>query len=413
MMKSLKRQNVFSLLPGLRSVSAGLAMCFAVSSARAQTFMTANPYFGLRLGTPAPSAATSHEVTFKISTGELEASLVQVVYPNAFTFNGFLSLGSANTLVGTLTIKADIPAVNPAYLIPVRSLDNTTAYGDADHDDVYTPGTDPLLDYARFRSTQTLTISLPLGGDASAMTTTVLADLRLSAFFLDGLLTNPALPGTYTAAAHVISVDPDTDDLDDSVGGAPQIFDTQISLTIGGTSLCSTGPSLRCLEADKAGFAIQKGATDDKDKLKWSWGKGDLFFQGATGDLASTTDYALCVYDGSGGLATLRMEVAVGPGSSWESKDPKGWKYKDKTGAANGVTKALLKPGSAGKASIKIGGKGTNLPMPTQVGGGKFFDSAPNVIVQLVNTEGRCWSSEFTTPTKNETDKFQAKSKAP
>ena len=105
----------------------------------------------------------------------------------------------------------------------------------------------------------------------------------------------------------------------------------------------------------------------------------------------------------------VRTALRVDPGMLWDNKDPKGWKYKDKNGTSDGATKVSLKVKDAGKNQAMLAAKGVNIPMPMPVGGGRYFEQAPNVIVQLINSKGVCWNSEFTTFKKNEDSKFQAK----
>ena len=385
--------------------AATAALCLGSQPVQAQTFMTEDPYFALRLGTAAVSAEASHEVSFNVSAGELEAARVQLTYPNDFAFNGFDALGSTNTRIGSLRLVA----AGTGVIFPVRSRDVDSAYGDADANGVYTVGSDPIIEYSRSRADQQFTVHLPLGGDFDAGTTTSPFDLRMSAFLDEGILTNPGTAGPYTVEADLTSVDPDSGGLDDGAGDPPQTFSTEIVLTIGGDDLCSTGPAFNCLQAEKVSLKIKEGKTDAKDSLKWKWSKGDLYLQGATGDPSDQTEYALCVYDSSGGVGVVRTALRVDPGMLWDNKDPKGWKYKDKNGTSDGATKVSLKVKDAGKNQAMVAAKGVNIPMPMPVGGGRYFEQAPNVIVQLINSKGVCWNSEFTTFKKNEDSQFQAK----
>jgi hypothetical protein len=46
--------------------------------------------------------------------------------------------------------------------------------------------------------------------------------------------------------------------------------------------------------------------------------------------------------------------------------------------------------------------------MPAPASSTAFFDQSPGVLVQLVNSAGACWTSEFTAPAKkNEGDRFK------
>ena len=388
---------------------AGLFAGLGHVPAQAATFMTADPYFAVRLGSTATSADATHEASFNAAAGELEAGRVEFVYPNAFVFRGFTATGSANTEIGSLNSSLAAPGPPTGFTFPVRSRDEDSAYGDVDGDGVYTPGSDPRIEYNQWRSGQSLTVFLPFGGDLNAATTLAPVNLRIGVRVEEGIFTNPADAGQYTVSANLTSVDPDNDDLNDGAGEAPQTFETSTILEIGGDGLCSTGPSENCLQAGSASITIQKGVTDDKDQIKWKWGKGGLFLRSATHDPSDTTEYALCIYDGSDARAVVRSTVSVDASTLWIDKGSKGWSYKDKAASSDGAAKVSLKPGANGKSKVQFGAKGANIPMPTPVGGGKFFDKEPNVIVQLHNSEGVCWSSEFKTATTNDAAKFQAK----
>jgi hypothetical protein len=129
------------------------------------------------------------------------------------------------------------------------------------------------------------------------------------------------------------------------------------------------------------------------------------------GNPDTTASYALSIYDSTASVDQLVGGVQIAPNANWESKDPKGWKYKDKTGTEGGVQKAQLKTGDAGKSKAQVKAKGLNLTLPAPVSGTEFFDQDPRVTVQLVNDETpTCWTSEFTTAKKNTSEQFKAKS---
>jgi hypothetical protein len=60
-----------------------------------------------------------------------------------------------------------------------------------------------------------------------------------------------------------------------------------------------------------------------------------------------------------------------------------------------------LLPRSVGKTKAIVIAKGANLVLPTPSSGTAFFYLAPNLQVQLFNSEGECWSSEFVVAKKN------------
>jgi hypothetical protein len=70
----------------------------------------------------------------------------------------------------------------------------------------------------------------------------------------------------------------------------------------------------------------------------------------------------------------------------------------------------LFKGGSAGKSKIIVKAKGMALPFPVS-GGDMYFQQNPDVIVQLVSSDGGvCFETTLSSPAKkNEPDQFKDK----
>jgi hypothetical protein len=170
-------------------------------------------------------------------------------------------------------------------------------------------------------------------------------------------------------------------------------------------------PTDGCLGALRGQFQVKDKADDRKDKLQWKWKRGDATSLDDFGDPVQSTAYTLCVYDESAGQSSLVTRLTVEPSASWTPAGKKGKKYKDKTGLFDGVQRGKLKSGATGKSQAQVKGKGANLPMPVPVGGGKYFNVDDAVTVQLLNTEGVCWTTKFLTPKKNTEQLFKAKFK--
>jgi len=114
------------------------------------------------------------------------------------------------------------------------------------------------------------------------------------------------------------------------------------------------------------------------------------------GDPLNTTSYTLCVYHAD--PTELFMEVDVpavgtcGGQDCWRTIGTKGYKYRDRGEANDGVAKLILKGGDADKAKIVI--KGRNIDLPTPLVG---IDDTNDVTVQLHNTDNaNCWEAVFT-----------------
>jgi hypothetical protein len=179
-----------------------------------------------------------------------------------------------------------------------------------------------------------------------------------------------------------------------------------------GTELCfigncpSTAP-IACVTAAKSKLIIKDKTDNTKDKLVWKWTKGGATTLADFDDPTAASTYALCFYEGVG--STLIGEAEIEAGSNWGPVGSKGYKYKNTAGNADGVTKVLVKSGTAGKSKALVKGKGANLPdftLPLDVAG-------PGVVVQLRNNgNGKCLTSAFDQPKKNQaapTGLFKAK----
>jgi hypothetical protein len=174
----------------------------------------------------------------------------------------------------------------------------------------------------------------------------------------------------------------------------------------------SDEPQTDCFTAQRTRLAVNNRPDNKKDRLKWAWRKGDTTTMDDLGSPPDATSYTLCIYDTDGGLASETTQLYVPPSGSWSKAGKKGWKYKDKSLAYDGVQRERLKTGPGPKSKASLKAKGATMPTPTPVGGGQMFLADPSVIVQLLNDEagGKCWTSEMTTIRKNTEIKFRAKS---
>jgi hypothetical protein len=165
-----------------------------------------------------------------------------------------------------------------------------------------------------------------------------------------------------------------------------------------------------CFVAAKAKFSMKDNADDTKDGLKWGWQKGQSYPATELGTPGSTTTYALCVYDADGGAPSLVASMQIPPGTPpWTTK-PTSVKYVDKSAASDGVSQAQVKAGDTdGKSSAKLKAAGIPLDLPAPVDAEHFLH-ANSLVVELVNSAGACWTSEFAPDgvKKNTTTQFKA-----
>jgi hypothetical protein len=126
----------------------------------------------------------------------------------------------------------------------------------------------------------------------------------------------------------------------------------------------------------------------NRDKLIWKWGKGESTSQTEFGNPTDATNYALCVYAGTD--ASLVAAAGIPPHSTkWQPVGDLGYQYKDKSGAAAGIERVILKGSDNARSKITVKGKGSNLPLPP-------LPLAFPVVVQLMDTGTEtCWEGVF------------------
>jgi hypothetical protein len=178
------------------------------------------------------------------------------------------------------------------------------------------------------------------------------------------------------------------------------------------TGACGAEPADGCRGTTVPGgsqLQVRNAATDTKDRLQWTWGKGEDTPKSAFGNPTVDTDYRLCVYDGE---STLLTHAGAPAGGACNAKSPKpcwresasGFRYVDRDLTPSGVQQLVLRAGVAGKAKVTLKGRGPTLHTPALP-----ITHLP-VRVQLVNTAGSCWESTYSTTLKNQTETFKAKS---
>lgn len=173
---------------------------------------------------------------------------------------------------------------------------------------------------------------------------------------------------------------------------------------------CPAAPLGGCVTGTDASVKIRRGSDATKAQLKWKLQHGDAVAQGDLGSPTTSTAYALCIYDRTSGAASLAGALDVAGGAGWVDKDPHGFNFDDKVGSQSGVRKIQLRPGSAGSSKAQVKAKGATFAWPAAVGGGTFFDQDTSVTVQLINSStATCWSSDFSTASKNDSERYNAK----
>lgn len=151
-------------------------------------------------------------------------------------------------------------------------------------------------------------------------------------------------------------------------------------------------PAITCKTAAKAILILkQNGGSGDKQLFKWV--NGDALSQMTDlADPTDTTEYAVCLYKGSNDEELESFSVPAGA-PNWSAIGDKGYKYKELTATNGGLTKLLLKGSlTAGKSTVVVKGKGTNLPDPT------LANMQLPVTAQVINPDtGVCVEAVFHT----------------
>jgi uncharacterized delta-60 repeat protein len=141
---------------------------------------------------------------------------------------------------------------------------------------------------------------------------------------------------------------------------------------------CSATPRPSCRGAASSVLLFKSGG-GNRDRLVWKWRRGTI---GADelGDPRVSSDYALCLYDARGSLASAM--VPRGPGWS-ATRD--GFRYRM---TQVGLQRLDLRAGN-GSASITLMGRGAPLPDPP-------LPASSPVVVQLVDAGGAaCWQAVY------------------
>jgi hypothetical protein len=172
---------------------------------------------------------------------------------------------------------------------------------------------------------------------------------------------------------------------------------------------CGTAPALTCIAPAKGSLIIDE-KTAGKEKLKVTLSKlvpavtQSQFGNPATG----STAYRICIYDGAnqlrGTYTVARAGQTCGTMPCWAAVSDKGYKYKDKAAAADGVMMMKLNGGAAGKGTVKVKGKGASLP----TGIAAALQNESSATVQILSTDADCFGLGLTKVKKADGAVFNA-----
>jgi hypothetical protein len=166
-----------------------------------------------------------------------------------------------------------------------------------------------------------------------------------------------------------------------------------------------------CYQPGKALLLIKDLPVDGADLLKWKWGKGEIFPPALFGQPDIDTDYALCIFDNHGGSAELVGAYYVPADAAFWKTRPNTVKYVNKDAPVDGIVTLKAKSVNiAGKSKAGLKAGGAALVLPTPASSNLYFFHEPDLVAQLRNTEGACWTTSFVASDfkKNGGDKVKA-----
>jgi hypothetical protein len=131
--------------------------------------------------------------------------------------------------------------------------------------------------------------------------------------------------------------------------------------------------------------------------------------------VSGSTRYDICIYNQANALVTGmtvdRAGQTCGTKPCWKAQHTTGYRYADKTAAADGISSITAKSGVAGKGSVKL--KGANriskgqTSLPTGIANAL---QAPNAqaTLQVVTDDAGCFDAVPTTVRKSTAVEFTA-----
>jgi hypothetical protein len=168
------------------------------------------------------------------------------------------------------------------------------------------------------------------------------------------------------------------------------------------SSACDSTPANGCQPAAVQRAQLLLGNW----KLSWKWTSSATVAASDFGSPPTTTNYLLCLYDNSGEKLSAQAPAdrMCGTTPCWKALGTEGFKYGDKVGTPDGLTRALLKAGGASKGKISFTGGGANLHLP-------MLPLTTPVRVQLRRSGSSvCWEATYSIATTNTASEFKAKS---
>ena len=174
------------------------------------------------------------------------------------------------------------------------------------------------------------------------------------------------------------------------------------------TGVCAPVPLAGCRGPTAPGkgvFTVVDKLPNDGDKVTFKWIRGEQTLTADFGSPDTTTDYALCTYDGGGTFVHGIIAPAGGSCAGvpcWRAASTRGWKYSDRDRTPCGIRTIILREGAEGKAKIQVKAEGIAVNSPA-------LPLTLPVTVQLQASNGECWEAQYSAPLISSSTKFRAK----
>ena len=177
---------------------------------------------------------------------------------------------------------------------------------------------------------------------------------------------------------------------------------------------CPPVPQSGCAGASRARLEVRE-SQPGRESIKVQLGR----FANATGQadfgdpVDGITSYAVCVYDDAlDRVVELRIDRAgdlCGSRPCWSAVADRGFRFADRDGTSNGITRVLLSGGGAGRGTIRVDGRNRvsgPAALPTGVAAALAGTSAATL--QVLGRDATCFTAELDTVMRAGATQFTA-----